>query len=172
MSLQLETNRLILRPFTLLDVNDFYSIHQNPKVNQYLRYPIQSKIDATNYIQKLINEFNQNQIARYAVILKENEELIGFSGLKFRNTEENGYNDFYDLGYRFAEEYWGKGLATEAGLAWLDYGFNKMNLKTIHACVIKENLASNHVLKKIGFSFINEYTLNNQIHNWYKIDTL
>jgi RimJ/RimL family protein N-acetyltransferase len=167
MDLILETERLLLRPLDLSDVDDFFSMNNNPNVNRYLRNPITSKIEANQYIQKIINEYQKNNIARFAVILKETNKLIGFSGLKFRNTLENNHIDFYDLGYRFSEEYWRNGFATESSLAWLDYGFNTMKLSTIHACAVSENIGSNKVLKKMGFEFTNQYIVNNSMHNWY-----
>ncbi|WP_395047957.1 GNAT family N-acetyltransferase [Flavobacterium sp.] len=170
MNLILETERLILRPLELSDVDGFFIMNNNPNVNFYLRNPIKSKIEAKLYIQKIINEYQKNSIARFAVILKETDKLIGFSGLKFRNTLENNHINFYDLGYRFSEEHWHKGFASESSLAWLDYGFNTMKLSTIHACALSDNLGSNKVLKKIGFEFTNQYVANNSIHNWYKID--
>ncbi|WP_300564558.1 GNAT family N-acetyltransferase [Flavobacterium sp.] len=170
MDLILETERLILRPLELSDVDDFFLMNDNPNVNRYLRYPLKSKIEANQYIQKIINEYKKNNMGRFAVILKETNKLIGFSGLKFRDTLENNYINFYDLGYRFSEEHWHKGFATESSLAWLEYGFNTMKLPTIHACAISENIGSNKVLKKIGFEFTNQYTVNNSIHNWYKFE--
>lgn len=90
--------------------------------------------------------------------------------MKFRATEENNYSNIYDLGYRFDEKYWNKGFATEAAKRWLDYGFNEMELQTIHACAVTENIGSNTVLRKLGFEFTNEYLVNDTIHSWYKFD--
>lgn len=170
MKIQLETERLLLRPLKLSDVDVFFAMNNSTGVNKYLRKPIKSKEEAEQYIRKIIAEYKKNGIARCAVILKENNELIGFSGLKFRPTEENGYSDIYDLGYRFAEQHWNKGYATEAAKAWLEYGFEEMELPVIHACAVKENTGSNKVLQKLGFTFTNEYIANNQPHNWYTIE--
>lgn len=170
MKLILETGRLLLRPLELSDVDAFFAMNNNPNVNAYLRNPLQTKEETALYIQKIINEYQKNGIGRFAVILKENNKLIGFSGLKFRNSLENGYVNFYDLGYRFAEEYWRKGFATEAAIAWLDYGFNKMKFDTIYACAVTANIGSNTVLRKLGFEFTNEYPVNDIPHSWYKIE--
>jgi ribosomal-protein-alanine N-acetyltransferase len=170
MNLILQTERLLLRPLELSDADDFFLINDNPNVNRYLRNPLKTKAEAEMYIQKIINEYQQNGIGRFGVILKETNKLIGFSGLKFRATEENNYADFYDLGYRFAEEHWNKGFATEAATAWLAYGFNQMELETIYACAVTDNIASNSVLRKLEFEFTNHYTVNDIIHSWYKFD--
>lgn len=169
MNLVLETERLLFRPLELSDTDCFFEMNNNPNVNKFLRNPITTKIETGKYIQKIIDEYNKNGIGRYAVILKENNKLIGFSGLKYRSQEENNYINFYDIGYRFSEEYWNKGYATEATFFWIDYGFNEMNLSEIYACAEDKNLASNNLLKKIGFKMTNQYYVNDLLHNWYKI---
>ncbi|QBZ98601.1 hypothetical protein GS03_02110 [Flavobacterium sangjuense] len=159
-----------MRPLELSDVDGFFAMNDNPNVNVYLRNPVRTKEEAQQYVQKIINEYQKNGISRFAVFLKKTNKLIGFSGLKYRATEENNHINFYDLGYRFAEEHWRKGFATEAAIAWLDYGFNTMKLPTIYASAISDNIGSNTVLKKLGFELTNEYLQNNIQHSWYKFD--
>ncbi|MCF6131981.1 GNAT family N-acetyltransferase [Flavobacterium wongokense] len=170
MNLILETERLILRPLELSDVDGFFAMNDNPNVSKYLRIPLKTRGEAEAYIRKIINEYQKNGIGRFAVVLKNTNNLIGFSGLKLRANAENGYENVYDLGYRFAEEHWHQGFATEAAQAWLKYGFNEMKLSVIHACAVKDNIGSNKVLQKLGFEFTNEYMANNEPHNWYKIE--
>lgn len=166
----MQTERLLFRPLELSDLDDFFDMNNNPNVNAFLRNPITSKTLAESYIQRIIAEYEKFGIGRYAVVLKENNKLIGFSGLKYRSQEENKYSNFYDLGYRFAEEHWGKGYATEAALFWINYGFETLKLPYIYACAVDENYASNHVLRKVGFTFVNQYTVHHSLHNWYKIE--
>lgn len=80
MNLTLETERLLLRPLELSDVDAFFEMNDNPNVNRYLRNPLTTKVETEKYIQKIIGEYHKNGIGRYAVILKENNQLIGFSG--------------------------------------------------------------------------------------------
>lgn len=56
-----------------------------------------------------------------------------------------------ELGYWLGEQYWGKGIATEAVNAIVDYGFQTLSLKRIHASVFEQNKASMRVLEKCGF---------------------
>jgi [ribosomal protein S5]-alanine N-acetyltransferase len=172
MDIILETDRLLLRPLELSDVDDFFAMNDNPNVSKYLRIPLKSKAETEQYLQKIMNEYHKNGIGRFAVVLKQTNALIGFSGLKFRPNEENGHSSIYDLGYRFAEEHWRKGFATEAAIAWLKYGFDVMKLPVIYACAVSDNVGSNAVLKKLGFEFTNEYFVDGTPHNWYKIENL
>lgn len=170
MDFELQTKRLLLRPLTLDDVDDFFDIKINPNVSAYLRIPLKTKEETEQYIRKIINEYEKNGIGRFAVFLKETGKLIGFSGLKYRNTLENNHIDFYDLGYRFAEEHWRKGYATEAAIAWLNHGFSTMKLPVIYACAVTDNIGSNAVLQKLGFEFTNQYLVGDTPHSWYKIE--
>ena len=83
---------------------------------------------------------------------------------------ENGKTNFYDYGYRLNEKFWNKGYATEASKAWLDYGFNQMNIKEMYAYTHAENGASNHVLQKVGFTFVEDYPDENGVTwKWWQI---
>jgi RimJ/RimL family protein N-acetyltransferase len=58
--------------------------------------------------------------------------------------------DEVDLGYRFLPQYWGRGLATEASVVCLAYGFDVLGLERIIGITMPENLASMRVLEKVG----------------------
>ena len=60
-------------------------------------------------------------------------------------------------GFWLGHKFWNKGYATEASKAWLEYGFNTMKIKTMNAYTHAQNGASNHVLQKVGFQFIEDY---------------
>lgn len=167
MDLLFETDRLLLRPLKITDADEIFEMNNNPNVNRYLRNPIETLSETKALIDKTRNEYSKNGIGRYAVILKENNKLIGLSGLRFRDIEENGHSNFYDLGYRFSENYWRKGYAKEAALFWIHYGWNVMKLKTIYAYAESENTASNSLLKVIGFTFENKYIAKDIEYNWY-----
>ena len=64
--------------------------------------------------------------------------------------------DEIDLGYRFIQSAWGKGYATEAAKHTLNHGFSTLHLKTIFGKAQSDNIASIHVLQKIGMQFVNE----------------
>jgi ribosomal-protein-alanine N-acetyltransferase len=159
MNIKLESERLLFRPFELYDAEALYNMDNNPNVHKYLwqkpTLELDESIQTIKYLQK---QYNENGIGRFSTILKETNELIGWTGIKFVNDHvENGNTNFYDYGYRLNEKFWNKGYATEASKAWLDYGFNQMNIKEINAYTHAENGASNHVLQKVGFYFIEDY---------------
>jgi ribosomal-protein-alanine N-acetyltransferase len=77
--------------------------------------------------------------------------------------------NYYDLGYRLRNKYWGHGIATETAIASLKYGFEKLNLKAIGAAAEVNHTASNKILKKIGLKFIETFDYEGVTHNWYNL---
>ncbi|MDG4945866.1 GNAT family N-acetyltransferase [Weeksellaceae bacterium KMM 9713] len=152
MNIILETERLYLREFNLQDSENFYNLNLNPNVIKYtgnsaFRNIEESKQFLTNY-----QDYKLNGYGRWAVIDKTNNEFLGWCGLKYdKDLDET------DIGFRFFEEKWNKGYATESARACIEFGFEKLNLKTIIGRAMKENIASIKVLEKIGLQFVKEF---------------
>lgn len=174
MNLILETKRLILRPFEKSDAEELFEMDKNPEVHRYLwQQPTQKIEESIKIIEYIHKQYSQNKIGRFATILKETNEFIGWTGIKYVNDHiENGNTNFYDYGYRLDEKFWNKGFATEASIAWLDYGFNKMKIKEINSYTHAENGASNHVLQKVGFNFMEDYPdKDGVIWKWWQFES-
>jgi len=132
MSFVLETERLLMREFRASDNEAMFAMDSNPNVHRYLGNQPLTKIEECDaYIKSIQKQYAENGIGRFVVILKETQEIIGWAGLKLITEPENNHVNFYDIGYRFAEAYWGKGYGYEAAKAWLDYGFNEMNIPAV-----------------------------------------
>lgn len=173
MNLILETDRLILRPLELSDAEAMFAMDNNPKVHQYLwQTPTQEIAETLKIIEYVRSQYERNNIGRFATILKETGKFIGWTGIKFIDDHtENGNTNFYDYGYRLSEEFWGKGFATETSYAWLDYGFKVMNIDKMNAYTHFDNGASNHILKKIGMQFIEDYPdKDGVIWKWWQME--
>jgi RimJ/RimL family protein N-acetyltransferase len=100
-------------------------------------------------------------------VLKETAEVIGWAGLKFIK-HLNGFDNNYDLGYRFKKAHWGKGYGYESAKAWIDFGFNEMKLERISAYVDVENTASVRILEKCGMHFVNTFMDEGDLCAWYE----
>jgi len=172
MNILLETPRLILREIMLSDREGFFELDSNPEVHRYLgNKPITSLSQVDAIIESVRQQYIDNGIGRWAIIDKSNNAFMGWTGIKF-NTKEtiNGKINYYDLGYRLLQKYWGQGFATESAIASLEYAFTKLNLKEIYAAAHSDNKASNHILQKLGFQFIEEFPYESAIHNWYQLN--
>lgn len=154
----IETERLILRKLIPSDDEAMFLLDSNPNVHEYLgKKPIASIEESREYIQNIQIQYIQNGIGRFAVILKETNEFIGWAGLKFSTEPINERQNFYDIGYRFIEDHWGKGYGYEAAKAWLDHGFNQLNIQKICAYADIKNRESIKILKKIGLQEVSEF---------------
>ncbi len=171
MNLIIETERLLMREFLPTDADAFLEMEKNPEVHKYLENkPITNIEEIQNAIRVIRQQYLDNYIGRFAVILKETDQFIGWAGLKYNTKLVNNKNHFYDIGYRLNENFWGKGYASEASLAWLNYGFNTMNIQTMTATAHIENVASNRILQKIGMKMTEQYLEDNVYWNWYEIE--
>ncbi len=142
------TERLQHRAFTPDDAEAFFAINSNPEVMRYTGEPPLESLGAARRAIVDYPDFDEVGYGRWACVLRDTQAVIGFCGLKYLPDL-----DEVDVGYRFLPEYWGRGLATEACIASLDFGFNTLRLDQIIAMVIPENAASIRVLEKSGMQF-------------------
>ncbi|MFT5820809.1 MAG: ribosomal-protein-alanine N-acetyltransferase [Crocinitomix sp.] len=153
-AITIETERLILRPFILDDIAPSNEMNLDARVSKFTG---DGGIVGEAEIERRIKENVMGDYAKYgygrwAVELKGGKKFIGFAGLKFMADLNE-----VDLGYRLLFDYWGKGLATEAAKACLDYGFNTLQLKRIIATVLPDNIGSVRVLEKVGMQYEKEF---------------
>ena len=170
MKSSLETQRLILREMISLDAAGMFELDSNPEVHRFLgKKPVRSIEESKLMIQNLRKQYSENGIGRWAVILKETNEFIGWSGIKLITESINNHQLFYEIGYRFIQKHWGKGYATEAGLAFVDFVFNEMKVPALYAYADSGNVNSRHILEKIGMNYVNSFEFEGEEHVWYSI---
>ncbi|PTT77151.1 MULTISPECIES: GNAT family N-acetyltransferase [unclassified Chryseobacterium] len=161
----LETERLILRELNSNDALSFYDLNNNPNVIKYTgNVPFQSVEEARDFLLNY-RDYDENGFGRWAVIEKTTGNFLGWCGLKYsKETDET------DIGFRFFEEYWNKGFATESAKACLEYGFNEFHLSKIVGRVMAENIASIKVLEKLGLVYDREFDFDGHQGLRYKIE--
>lgn len=149
----LETPRLIIREHSLADVEPAYQMNLDPEVSRYTGDGgIVSREEMERRIREdVLGDYQKHGYGRWAVDLRETGEFIGFTGFKFLEDVQET-----DIGFRYVQTVWGKGIATEAGRACMAYGFEEMGLKRIIGWVLPENAGSIRVLEKLGLSFEKE----------------
>lgn len=171
MDIVLETERLVMRALQPSDAAAMFELDSNPNVHKYLgNNPVATIDDCLNYIQHIRNQYTQNGIGRFAVVIKETGAVIGWAGLKFITEYENDHINFYDLGYRLQEKHWAKGYGYEVAKAWLEYGFNVMNVPVIYASAHVDNVGSNKILCKIGMVEKGQFYYDDLLCNWYELE--
>jgi ribosomal-protein-alanine N-acetyltransferase len=169
MKTSFETDRLLFRELQPNDEAALFALDSDPAVMRYLGTPPVTDIEQSREMLKNIQQqYIDYGIGRWAVVLKKTGEVIGWAGLKFIK-HLNGFDDNYDLGYRFQKAHWGKGYGYESGKAWVDFGFSEMKLKRISAYVDVENTASVKILEKCGLRLVNNFIDEGDLCAWYEI---
>lgn len=170
MKIFIETERLVLREILPTDENGLFELDSNPNVHTFLgNNPVDNIEQIREVIAMIRKQYIDNGIGRWAIIDKNTNDFIGWTGLKFVTETTNNQIKFYDLGYRLIEKYWGKGIATETTKATLKYAFNQLNLTEVYGMCDVGNIASKNVLEKTGLKFIETFDLDGIEHNWFKI---
>jgi RimJ/RimL family protein N-acetyltransferase len=165
MSVITETNRLLLRTFTINDAQLIYDLNNDPEVTRFTHDPISDLNEAMEVLEKaILPQYVLYNYGRWAVHINPGLEFMGWCGLKFR-PERNEV----DLGYRFKQSSWGKGYATEAAYACLKYGFEELELLTITGRAEPGNTGSLRVLEKIGMQFSREEIVDGHPAKTYEL---
>jgi len=145
----IDTGRLLMRRFQPDDLEAFFQLCSRPAIIRHAQSaPIASREAALEYMKSApFHDYATYGYGRFACVWKPTGAVIGFSGIKY--VPEIAENE---LGYRFFEEYWGLGLATEAGRASIDFARSVAGLERLVAMVHPENFASARVVTKLGFT--------------------
>ncbi|MCR2803485.1 GNAT family N-acetyltransferase [Paenibacillus soyae] len=144
-----ETERLILREFTAGDWEAVHRYASDPVVTSHMIWGPNTEADTRAFLESAIGMQQQAPRVDFelAVVLKENGELIGGSGLRSFDPRQG------EIGYCFNRSHWRNGYASEAASELLRFGFEELGLHRIFATCRPDNLGSAAVMRKIGMTF-------------------
>ena len=148
---KLESDRLILRPWSFADLDDFYEYASVPDVGEMAGWPYhKNKEESKAILERFINNKKT-----FAIVYKENNKVIGSVGVEFYASEDK-LSEFFDyqgreIGYVLAKDYWGKGLMPEAVKLVIDYLFNVLDYDFLLCGHYDRNNRSRRVQEKLGF---------------------
>ena len=144
----LTTPRLLLRERRLEDIPAYLEMDGDAEVMRYVGDgTVPDPVAHAVRIRQRIAAGNGN--GRWVWSVFERDRPAEFLGCTFLSPEP--LLNRIELAYRFRRSAWGRGIATEAGRACLDFGFGECGLLEIVALAYPENLASQRVLAKLGF---------------------
>ncbi|KYG91102.1 alanine acetyltransferase [[Bacillus] sp. KCTC 13219] len=163
----LETKRLVLREITKQDANSILNYLSDAEVMKYYGLePFKSLDEALDEISWYQAIQNNKTGIRWGITLKEQGVVIGSCG--FHNIVSQHFRT--EIGFELSKEQWGKGIATEAVKAIINYGFENMHFQRIEALIEPPNLLSQKLVEKM--SFIREGLLRNYEFTCGKFDDL
>ncbi|MDO3627915.1 GNAT family N-acetyltransferase [Mucilaginibacter sp. BT774] len=150
-SIILSSSRLLFRQHIPEDINAYCTMEMDTDVRRYVGGQPRSREDAQQRFTSALQPVT-DRLGMWATVLKEDSQYIGRCGIyPHFNHDGSTVPEEGTLAFYIARPYWGQGFATEAGQAFIEFGFNELKLKRIVAHVQAGNEASVHILKKLGF---------------------
>lgn len=143
----LETERLKLTMFKMMDAEDLYAYAKNPNVGPHAGWSPHKNVKESKEIIKTL--FLPNET--WAIRLKGEEKVIGSIGLERDKYRPDANSK--ELGYSLSEDFWHQGIMTEAAKEVIRYGFEVMGLDQIGICTGETNFRSQGVIGKCGFKY-------------------
>ena len=150
-TVKIETERLILRRFTIGDVDSmFNNWASDDEICKYMRWTRhENKEETKEIIDSWIDSYSKKSFYQWAITLKGNDEPIGAIGLFVVNE----FDLCGDVGYCISKKSWGQGIATEALSAVLNFAFEIVGFNRIETYHSINNPASGRVMQKSGMVF-------------------
>lgn len=151
----IETPRLILRGWREEDVEPFARINSDDEVMEYFLKKLDLE-ETRAFYRRIVDEFADYGWGLYAVEDKADGAFIGYVGFHQIHFDVD-FAPGVEIGWRLRKESWGRGLATEAASACLEYGRDVLGLKEVYSFTSLPNKRSERVMQKIGMSYVGEF---------------
>ena len=143
----LETNRLTMRKILPIDCADIYEYSCKPETSRYLLWSPHENLRYTKkYLSFVQNAYRNEAFYDFALVDKESGKMIGTCGFTGFDLQHNSA----EIGYVLHPDFWGKGLAKEAVLRLMAFGFAELRLHRLTARIMTQNTASTRVAEKCG----------------------
>ena len=167
----LETDRWILRAWEITDLDDFFEYASVEGVGEKAGWEHHKSKDKSLEILKMFIE--EKKV--FAIVLKENQKVIGSIGIEELSEELDKDLDNLvgrELGYVLNKDYWNKGIMKEAISKVVDYCFNTLKLNFLMASYFNHNIASKKVLENLNFKFYKDIIIETGYNNIKEKSTL
>src|SRR6059058_4279788 len=145
---ELMTVRLKLRQWRAADLEPFASLNADPAVIEFLSRCL-TRAESDEFAERVRSELAQRGWGLWAVEVREQGEFIGFVGLSEPSFEAH-FTPCTEIGWRLARSSWGRGYATEAARACLDFAFRSLGLSEVVAFTVPANARSRAVMERLG----------------------
>lgn len=144
----IETERLILRPMTVVDAPAVYRWVSDPLVSRFMVYNTYTSVED---VEAWLSSVERQTVPyEFGFVRKQDSQLIG-SGSIGPDASREG---FWGFGYNLRRDCWGKGYATEAAKAMIGFAQRMFGITHFSSSHVEENKASGHVMEKCGLHFV------------------
>lgn len=145
---QLRTERLLLRRWRAADLRPCAAMNADPEVMEHFPAPLTGPQSA-ELIERIEAGFEQHGYGLCAVEMPARAPFVGFVGLS-PVDDDLQFAPAVEVGWRLIRGFWGRGLATEAASAAIDFGFQALGLREIVSFTAECNLRSQRVMRRLG----------------------
>lgn len=151
---QLETDRLLIRPWQAQDRTSFTSLMQDTEVTRYVNAGLAyTEKDVDEFLARQSRQLAEHDMCMGAVVEKSSNRVIGIAG-----TQPLGTTGDLEIGWIFAREVWGKGYATEAGAAAMHHVLETVGRRRVVAIIDPPNEPSKRVAARLGMQYEARYS--------------
>ena len=148
MTVELETERLLLRPWRETDLEPFADLCADSEVMRY--FPaVLSREESKALIERAVTKTRDDGFCFQPVEEKASGRFLGFVGLS-RPVWDLPFTPCVEIGWRLARTAWGQGFASEAARTWLRFGYETLDLEEIVSFTAVQNTPSQAVMRRIG----------------------
>jgi [ribosomal protein S5]-alanine N-acetyltransferase len=164
----LETPRLITRFLTQEDVIPWLEYCRDPECTRFTAFPGKTPEElAQFFIDRAIARYAEGTYGVQGLISKESGELVGMCGIMVQIVNNKAE---VEVGYHLIRRHWGKGYATEATIAFRDYGFENNVADSLVSIIDPKNMASKKVAGRMGMKLVVKNVLfRDEAYNLFRI---
>jgi RimJ/RimL family protein N-acetyltransferase len=142
------TSRLKLRAWKASDRQPFAAMNADRNVMEYFPKRL-TRVESDELVKFIERHFRERGYGLWAVEVIDGAPFVGFVGLNYV-TFDAPFTPATEIGWRLGHEFWGKGYASEAGLASLNFAFQELKLPEVISFTTATNLPSQRVMQRIG----------------------
>jgi len=165
MKVVIETPRLILREFVLVDADALARVISDPETMRFYPAPFDRQ-GVEGWIARNIRRYERDGHGLWAIDLKSTGEMIGDCGITLQEVDGE---PLPEIGYHLRCDMWGQGFATEAARACRDYGFDSLKAEFLISLIRPENLPSRRVAERNGMKIWKQTARVGLIHDVYRV---
>lgn len=148
--MNLETERLLLRPWRPEDRAPFAAMNADPEVMEHFPAPL-TRAGSDAFVDRIEAGFAEHGFGLWALEVRDTGEFIGFTGLSVPSFPAH-FTPAVEVGWRLARPAWGRGYASEAARRALTEGFTTYGLAEVVSFTTVGNVRSQAVMRRIGMT--------------------
>jgi len=143
---ELVTGRLRLRAWARDDLDTLHRWTSDPRMMRFMGRGPLTLVESRRMLARTLEHYDRHGFGVWLAEDRSSGEPLGRAGLSYHRAWTEGDPE---VGWWIAPEHWGKGLATEAGAAAIEYAFGTLGVERVVSICIEENVPSRRVMEKL-----------------------